>query len=666
MLNAPTRPIARALLLGLLLASASFAAPQLRWRTASPSGGPVTSLLASTDGSVLYASAESRVFRSVDGGVSWQDRSANRFEPDGVYALAVDPHDSNTVWAAGFSADVFRSRDGGATWAESGSLPSGVFQFAFDTQDTERIYAATRAGLFLSTSGGAHWDPLTVGAEASPYVSSVVVDPRAPNVVFAAVWENHESAGRVWRSDDRGATWKPTPQVRKGNAPAGLVFDPARPGTLYLLTDNLAYRTIDSGASWQVLTRQLHGFSLILPSPTGRLFGVGSIPRGVARSDDGGATWTPSTASLKPSAAPYDAMFGLVRRAGNDDSLLGAGEQGLWRSQAGGRTWSASSNGIHASIAHALDVDADGTLLASFSFGAMATRDGGEHWKRITPSPALQPHGETLIPDRSRQGTLYAFGSRLRSLDGGRNWAPMLLPGVLPQNYPYNTAFAGFVADESSPGTLYTLGWTGVHSDISSFFLQSHDYGETWTTVDFPPFNDYAFASAIAVDGHSGAVYVSVEGQGGGLYRSDDGGRRWIKVGAGLPAPMNGLQTTTILATDRAHEGVVYAVVDGKVFGSTNRGASFSDQSVGLPAGDLRALEIEPGGMRRLFAALVNQGVFVWQPAAGRWQPLNAGLPTIAGRYGEHFPGVLALDADRGWLFTSTYRGIQRLDLGSH
>jgi hypothetical protein len=237
----------------------------------------------------------------------------------------------------------------------------------------------------------------------------------------------------------------------------------------------------------------------------------------------------------------------------------------------------------------------------------------------------------------------------------------MRLPGVNAGGYSFSTyVVAGFAADPSAPGTLYAEGYSGIHSDIESFFLKSTDYGATWTDVRFTPFYTLGDSGALAI-GTRGTVYVSVHGIAERLFRSDDGGRHWQTVGTGLPTT-NGPYGISAIVADPRRPGALYAVVDGLVFASTDSGEHFHAQSHGLPVGDLRTLVIDPH-RDRLFAGIANEGIFVWDRGTPRWKRLDSGLPALNGVYGERFRGTLALDSTHGWLFASTYRGIYRLAL---
>jgi photosystem II stability/assembly factor-like uncharacterized protein len=130
----------------------------------------------------------STVFRTLDGGATWQPQTT--VLPD-IHALAADPAVPGRLLAA-TDGGLFDSPDGGDTWLPLGDLPDGavVRQFA---RDGATWYAATTAaGIFRSTDGGAHWT-LLAGAPDLDH-PTIAVDPRRPAALLAAF------AGQgVWR-----------------------------------------------------------------------------------------------------------------------------------------------------------------------------------------------------------------------------------------------------------------------------------------------------------------------------------------------------------------------------------------------------------------------------------------------------------------------------------
>jgi len=118
-------------------------------------------------------------------------------EPIGyVHAIAVDPNNSNIVYAGG-DPGVYRTSNGGSDWVDVSTGISGVVvDLVIDPFSTITLYAATRDGVFKTTNSGGVWTN-TGCAE----VSSLVLDPNEQGKIYCATTTG------VHASTDAGGTW---------------------------------------------------------------------------------------------------------------------------------------------------------------------------------------------------------------------------------------------------------------------------------------------------------------------------------------------------------------------------------------------------------------------------------------------------------------------------
>jgi photosystem II stability/assembly factor-like uncharacterized protein len=133
------------------------------------------------------------VYRSTDGGTTWQPPADEKIANRGFKALAVSPTDPNTVYAGSFfNQGLFKSVDGGVTWApinEGLTEPYGSFSaLAVDPTDSNLVYAGGSAGLFKSSNAGGSWEGLAAGLDPAGIVSDIVIDPTSPNVVYVGTY----------------------------------------------------------------------------------------------------------------------------------------------------------------------------------------------------------------------------------------------------------------------------------------------------------------------------------------------------------------------------------------------------------------------------------------------------------------------------------------------
>jgi photosystem II stability/assembly factor-like uncharacterized protein len=97
-----------------------------------------------------------------------------------TYALAVDPTNSNVVYAGG-NPSLYKTVNGGTNWNECAiGLVDWVYDIAIDPTNTSVIYVGTDHGVYKTTNGGALWTPTGCAG-----VSSVVIDPLDTDCVYA-------------------------------------------------------------------------------------------------------------------------------------------------------------------------------------------------------------------------------------------------------------------------------------------------------------------------------------------------------------------------------------------------------------------------------------------------------------------------------------------------
>ena len=196
------------------------------------------------------------------------------------------------------------------------------------------------------------------------------------------------------------------------------------------------------------------------------------------------------------------------------------------------------------------------------------------------------------------------------------------------------------------------ISYVGDFNQQDPYTATSLDGGVTWQVLA-RGLNSF---TVLAIDPRQTATLYGAEG-GDNLWRSADHGETWEPVGAGLPAPLPGKDRITALVVDPTDPQIVYAGTGGHgVYRSSDGGQTFAAFNSGLRNADVTTLILDPRRPGLLLAAAENTGVFRWQPAAGVWQPLDAGLPLRSG-----FSGTLAFDALNDLLYTSTVPGIYRL-----
>jgi photosystem II stability/assembly factor-like uncharacterized protein len=267
--------------------------------------------------SVLYASVDTGIYKSSNGGTSWTPTATG---PANVTALAINPNNTAMIYA-GCRSGIYLSTDSGTSWAlrNNGLSDHYVESLALWHANPDILYAGTPGGIYKTTDGGNNWANASKGMSLyDGPVASIAIHPTDSNIVFAAL-----RYGRIYKSTDGGGNWITADSgLYNSYVPysSALVFDPANPDTLYFSPSSILYKTTDSGNSWNSLQPYLSYQSFIGISgtiPTSLYLGDAI---GIRRSVDGGGSWT-----LLPKAGMTSVSLSALGISASDPATLYAG-----------------------------------------------------------------------------------------------------------------------------------------------------------------------------------------------------------------------------------------------------------------------------------------------------------------------------------------------------
>ena len=233
------------------------------------SGAPVWSFLFRPgDPNTMYlGTAPGEIYRSVNGGDSWQKLNASMGSnecamafPTRVIALTADPSSPDDVYAALEVAGVIRSTDGGDTWEEiTGSLaPSegtlDLHGIQCSAASPHTVFLTTRQGPFIGLDKGREWIPVEFG-KFSPigYTRDLRVAPHDPNTLYISIGASARSSqGALYRSRDLFRTFERVDRGITANATMMSVSeDPRAPSHIFCSArDGQVFGTLDDGATW--------------------------------------------------------------------------------------------------------------------------------------------------------------------------------------------------------------------------------------------------------------------------------------------------------------------------------------------------------------------------------------------------------------------------------
>lgn len=257
------------------------------------------------------------VYKSVDGGRTWQHMGLRHSEH--IAKIVIDPRDSQTVyvasqgplWSAGGERGVFKSTDGGRTWQAVLTISenTGVTDLVMDPSRPDVLYAASyqrrrhtgvlvgggpESAIYKSNDGGRSWRKLVKGLpEGELGRIALAISPQRPEVVYAHVQTAAKERGAFYRSEDGGETWerRGTAPVQTGEYYGEIVPDPRRFDRIYIM-DTVVQMTDDGGKTFSRLRWPVHvDHHALAFDPVDPLHLLSGNDGGLYESYDGGTTW---------------------------------------------------------------------------------------------------------------------------------------------------------------------------------------------------------------------------------------------------------------------------------------------------------------------------------------------------------------------------------------
>ncbi|MCP3820897.1 glycosyl hydrolase [Streptomyces sp. A3M-1-3] len=532
-------------------------------------------IYAAAAGSLYNGGGDRGVYRSDDGGTTWQRILTGANEFTGATEVVVN---GNTLYAVmwdhrrrpdlrtygGVGSGVFRSTDGGATWQRlGGGLPEqgpDVGRIGLAVAG-DRLYAIVNKtsgpfeGFYASTDGGDTWNRTPANKALTDSQSSF-------GWWFGKIWADPKDARHVHvagvallTTKDGGATWTHDDTSIHVDHHA-MVWDPRRPGRVYLGNDGGVYRSDSDGDGGWVKARhepytQLYS-AAITPQDTGRISG-GAQDNGSLRSWGG---------------------------EGFNEYLGGDGEENL---------------------INPTDVD---NVYACYQYGnCFRSTDGGDTLTYFADKTTFKRRNwftPVVFDPRDPQILYYGAEVLNRSTDGGVTWQPISGdltggPGADPIYTNYGTITT--IAPAGDGRTVY------AGTDDGRVWV-TKDLGATWTKLA----EGRGWVTRVVVDPADPArVYTTHSGYRAGsrlphVYGSTDGGRHWKDLSGNLPAaPVNDL------VIGRGH--VLYVGTDHGVFAGRAGGGNWHRLGRGMPLVPVDDIEYD-AGHHRLVAATFGRGFY--------------------------------------------------------
>ena len=655
-----------------------MASAQISWSFAGPAGAPdrVSAIVTDprSDTTIYVGTPGGGVWKTLDGGTNWSPllETAPTLQ---VCAMAIDPSIPDIIYLGTGDADnprpaqgVGRSQDGGRTWTFSARFTNQpVCTLAVDPRDSQKIYAGSADGLFLSTDSGLTWLRIlstpatslsfdgkdlyagTLGVDTPGQREQILVRsgdggmtwttvtlPPNPNAAAAKTnWVSVVARARVlsvlvsyetapnqsfldfYQTDNDGTSWTEAFRIGQSRPPIALLTEPLT-GNLYA-TGTAFLGSTNKGANWYKIAANGSEFHEAAFSG-GLAFLGGSLGLETAALSTGVATRTITQ-------LPIGQFLGVAFDSTN--SLWGAGPAGLVRLSpflkgADVRVPAIREVGwVGVGTGGSPNVIASGGALAYTS----VDRGGKFTTRTVFPDTELRTTYPPFVLDPVTPTTAYLAGTKLyRSTDSGTTWTALSTVDPDPTRV---------VVALSLPSTSRTLMYAAtaclpevarITCPNNSFFWRSADSGTTWTALG--PIS--GIVKRIAVDPRQPAtVYVATGGYSAGdLLQSTNAGAAWTSVSNNLP---DGSINSVIIDANSPPAGLaqpfqrLYAATDSGVFVTFNAGGAWTDISgnpeftPSLPDTPITDLALRSDGT--LLAATFGRGIY--------WTPVTGFAPTV-------------------------------------
>ncbi len=652
------------------------------------------------DDNVWYIAVGSGgIWKTSNAGVTWDPV----FDGQGSYSVgcvAIDPSNPHRVWVgsgedvggrhAGYGDGIYLSEDGGKTWKNMGLKKSErISRILIHPENSDVIWVTAQGplwtpggerGLYKSTDGGITWNK-KLGDEEYTGATDLVMDPRNPDILYAATWQRHRTIAAymgggpetaLYKSTDGGESWEKMEKgLPKGNmGKIGLAISPINPDVVYAAIEldrrtGGIYRTEDRGASWKKMSDAVaggtgpHYYQELYASPHSfdRIYLCDVT---IQVSDDGGKTMRRLNERYK-----HGDNHAIAFRKDDPDYLLIGTDGGIYESFDLAENWRYIAN-LPVTQFYKLALDDTepfyniygGTQDNNTQMGPSRTDNvsgiRNSDWQVVLGGDGHQPATEPGNPNIAYAQSQEGYLNRLDRKTGESVFIqPQPGKGEPAERFNWDSPI---LVSPHDPATLFFASqrvwksenrgdsWTPISGDLTRnqerITLEIMGKQQSWDSPwDLYAMSNYNSITSLAQSPlNEDLIYAGTDD--GLLQVTDDGGANWRKVEVGS---MPGVPQTAFIndvKADLFDENTVYVVMDNHKYGdfepylvkSPDRGRTWTSMVSNLPERTLLWRIVQDHVNRKLFFLGTEFGIYFTVDAGTHWVKITGNAPTISFR----------------------------------
>ena len=601
-----------------------------------------------------------------------------------INTVAYHPTDPNKIYIGAPSGGMWQSSDAGLTWVtHTDTLPTlGVSAIIIDYSSPNKIFIGTGdrdhgdasgLGVYKSIDGGLTWAPSKTGM-GDKTVGRMIQDPTNSSILIAA------TSGGIYRTIDGGNNWTLT---QAGNF-SSIEFKPGNHSTVYAAGGFYFYRSSDNGMTFNIITSGLNGgqrstiaVSAANPAYVYILYAANDNGYGgVYRSTDSGLSFSLRSSSpnildwsCDGSGTGGQGWYDLALAADpTDANKIYVGGIDVWKSTDGGTTWAINSHwyggcsvpAVHADCHYLGFSPVNGQLFAGNDGGVFSTPNGGTTWNYLITGVTIgqiyklgqaQLSKNHVINGFQDNGTYTLTPTGWVQTGGGDGMECIIDYSDDAYSYytiyygdiyrRYNNANEDHIAGNGTNGITESGGWVTpfiLHrTDPNTIFIGYKNIWRsnnvkantpTWLKISDNLAGSNSNDMSVVENSPANTNILYAARSDNHLFRSDncmDTNPSWIDLTSSLPV----VSTPTSIAAHPTDPNTVYITVGNSVYKSVNKGLTWTNISLNLPAVHMNSIAYYKNDLEGLYIG-TDAGVYYKDAFMTSWVAFNKGLPANA------------------------------------